>query len=94
MSWSVVGIGKVSALAAQLERDFERDGKCSEPEESIRQSARALIAQALSAQNSKTLVKVQASGAQSSQYAKNSSEVVGYTNQLSILIEPQFNFVE
>ena len=88
MSWSVNAIGKSAAVAASIEKQFAAHF-CNEPEETVRQSARATIASALAAQTkSNTAVKVMASGSQSS-YGTD-----GFTNNLSITIEPQYGFVE
>jgi hypothetical protein len=85
MSWSVSAVGKAPAIAAALEEQFSK-ATCMEPEEGVRQSARATIAAALAAQDPGTVVKVVASGSQST-YAKLS-------NVMSIAIEPQYGFVE
>jgi len=91
MSWSVTAIGKPAAVAAAIESQFAQS-KCAEPEESIRQSARAAIAAALAAQSPSTAVKVSAYGSQSTFYKTGQPD--GVTNNLSITIEPQQNFVE
>lgn len=92
MSWSVGGIGKAQAVATSIEAQFAQS-KCSDPEESVRQAARAAIAAALVAQNVGTVVKVTASGSQSTRYDL-AGKPAGFTNQLSIVIEPQWGFVE
>ncbi len=88
MSWSVSAIGRAPAVGAAIEKQFE-GGKCAEPEESIRQSARALIAASIAAQDSAKILKVMANGHQST----SGDKVV--SNSLNISVEPQqWNFVE
>lgn len=66
MSWSVAANGKAVDVAATIENQFETRGACMEPEESIRQSARKLIAESLKAQiPSDKDVRVSAYGSQS-----------------------------
>jgi hypothetical protein len=62
MSWGVSAIGRAPAVGAAIERQFE-SGKCAEPEESIRQAARALIAASIAAQDSVKGIRVQANDA-------------------------------
>jgi hypothetical protein len=93
MSWSVLAIGKAPAVAAEIERQFAQS-KCSEPEESVRQSARLTLASALAAQEPSTMVEVSAAGSQSTKYKSGTNEVLGVTNGLSIKIDPKFGFVE
>jgi hypothetical protein len=72
MSWSVSGIGKPKALAAKFANEFERmKGGCSEPEESMKNSAAAQIAVSLAAYPPDLLVKVEANG---SQYAPDTTK--------------------
>jgi hypothetical protein len=84
MSWSVAAIGKAAAVAAKIEQDFAGMGKCAEPEETVKQSARATLAASLAAQDPTAVVKVSASGSQSTDYTTKSVR-----NQMSISIEPQ-----
>jgi hypothetical protein len=90
MSWSVSAIGKPPAVAVSIEEQFSRY-KCIEPEEGVRQGARATLAAALAAQRPDSVVKVSASGSQSSNTIDG---VVLFTNVLSITVEPQYGFVE
>ena len=69
MSWGVSAIGRAPAVGAAIERQFE-SGKCAEPEESIRQAARALIAASIAAQDSAKVIRVQAYGSQSTEGSK------------------------
>ena len=93
MSWTVAAVGKSAAVAVAIEGQFNSSGLCIEPEEGIRQSARALIAQSLAGQIPGCVVKVAASGSQSTAYGKAGAPDA-VTNSLSIAIEPQGNFVE
>ncbi len=43
MSWSVGAVGKASAVRSEISKQFTNGGKCSEPEESIRQAAASII---------------------------------------------------
>lgn len=97
MSWSVSAIGKKAAVAASIEKQFAST-QCSEPEESVRQKARALIAATLAASTS-DVVKVDASGSASSTpvYAEDQKTVTAWkqTDQtLRLSIEPMWGFVE
>ena len=97
MSWSVQGIGKASVLAPKIEADLGA-AKCTEPEESVRQAARATIAAALAAQDPATCVRLSASGSQSTIWQPNDAEgrpvPAKLCNSLTITIEPQYGFVE
>lgn len=93
MSWSVSAIGKAAAVAASIETQFSQS-TCSEPEESVRQSARATIAAALAAQDPRTVVKVMASGSQSQRNYGQKDVAPSFTNSLTINVEPQYGFVE
>jgi len=93
MSWSVSAIGKSQAVAAAIEKQFTSSGACAEPEETVRQAARALIAQALSSEDASAVVSVSANGSQSSTYT-DGKWGPPYTNQLKIEIQPQYGFVE
>lgn len=70
MSWSVQAIGRVGAVKREIDAQFERGGKCSEPEETIRGAARQLIASSLASygEDSLAVVSVSANGLQSSSY--------------------------
>ena len=93
MSWSVTAIGKSDAVATEIEKQFTTMHNCVEPEESVRQSARATIKASLAAQIPHTVIKVAASGSQSTKYGKGGAPD-GVQNSLSITIEPQHGFVE
>lgn len=87
MSWSVNAIGKASAVAAKLAQQFAGI-KCTEPEESIKNTVAGAIATALGAFPEGTAVKVIASGSQSGGTDGKA------TNSLAVQIEPQWGFVE
>jgi hypothetical protein len=93
MSWSVGGIGKAKALAAKIENDFANTTACAEPEETVRQAARAVIAAALAGQHESKAIKVSASGSMSN-YAEWPSTEAKVSNSLTITVEPQYGFVE
>lgn len=93
MSWSVGAIGKSGAVKKEISEQFNRGGKCIEPEETIRQQVASLLDDALDTIHNSFVVKVQASGSQG--YKDYSAGVTGGVhNNLSISIEVQHNFVE
>ena len=93
MSWSVSAVGKSDVVAVAIEKQFEGGGKCMEPEEGIRQAARALIAASLKGQVPSTAVEVSASGSQSrGAVVPGGPDVV--RNTLSLTIKPFWNFLE
>ena len=92
MSWSVAGVGKAAAVARKLEADFASQSGCVDPEESVRQSARSLIAAALAAQHPEAIVTVSANGHQGARYVNNAAD--GNVNTLNISIQPLHGFVE
>lgn len=91
MSWSVHGVGKSAAVAALIEKQFTSAGPCAEPEETVRQAARATIAAALAGQEG--AVQVSASGSQSSTYNEGNWGPP-HTNTLVIQINPLVGFAE
>lgn len=93
MSWGVSGIGKPAALAVSIEKQFS-GYQCSEPEETVRQSAKAAIAAALAAQAPDTAVSVIASGSQGYVYDAAGKDTGKRTNNLIIRVEPQGAFLE
>lgn len=89
MSWSVNAIGKPKAVAEKTEKDFVQSHVCDEPEETVRQAARAAIAAALAGNtNPAVAVQVTASG----HMGKN--DIGEAYNDLSIHIAPIYGFVE
>lgn len=91
MSWSVLAIGTPEAVAVSIEKQFAQQSTCSEPEETVRQSARGLIAASLNAQHPGGAVKVQAFGSQSSWTDAGGAKRV--TNSLKIEVEPISGFL-
>jgi len=89
MSWSVGAVGKAPAVRAAIAKQFAGQGKCTEPEETVRQAAISIIDAALAGQGDPVAVRVIASGSQGKAYP---TEAI--TNNLSIAIEPLFVFVE
>lgn len=90
MSWSVNAIGRASAVAKKLKSDFERI-KCSEPEETIKNTVAVAVTAALDAFPPDTAVKVEASG---SQYCPDSTKPDQKFNNLTVKLEPLYGFVE
>lgn len=87
MSWSVQSSGTAAEVAARAESSFRNSGPCSEPEESIRQKARELIAQALAAQKPDTTkVTLSAYGSQSS-YCAGETERLTNTLKIEIAVD-------
>jgi hypothetical protein len=90
MSWGFEFVGKASAVRTKCAAEFAKN-PCSEPEETVRQSAAKAVDEALAAQDSTVAVKVTARGSQSFQdYTKQT----GVCNSLEIKIEPLWGFVE
>jgi hypothetical protein len=90
MSWSVSAIGKASAVASSIAKQFS-GSPCQEPEETVRQAAARTIAAAIEAQDPNCAVKVIASG---SMGFKDYSDKTGPYNNVSIVVEPLHGFVE
>lgn len=90
MSWSLSSrLGKAAAVRAAVAKEIASStGKCSEPEETIRQQAFQIIDAALAAQNPNTVLEFSASGSMST----SNGEVV--SNTLNIKIEPKWGFLE
>ena len=88
MSWSVSAFGKAPAVRTAIAKQFEQGGKCMEPEETIRQSAAAIIDAALAGQAPSQVVEVSASGSMSTNSGKFTS------NTLNIAVTPRWGFVE
>ncbi len=87
MSWSVQAIGKAPKVLTEIAAQFSAAGKCSEPEETVRKKAESVVCEAIAAQDPSTVIRVSASGSQST--------VSGaVSNYLTISIEPQYGFVE
>ena len=91
MSWSVQAIGSARAVEKEITKQFENGSKCAEPEETVRQAAKATVLAALAGQSDNKAVKVMASGSQS-RYEKDG--VIDMSNSLSITIEPIWYFVQ
>lgn len=96
MSWSVSVVGKLPAVKAAVEAQFtDPRSVCAEPEETVRQAARAAIAAALQAQREDSVVRVTAGGSMINTYNKETgSWGAPYSNHLEIHIEPLYGFVE
>ncbi len=91
MSWSVSAFGKAPAVATKLAADFARI-KCTEPEETIKNSVAAAFAAGLAAMPPGLVVTAEASG---SQYAPDSSKKPAeFSNQLTVKLQPHGAFLE
>lgn len=90
MSWSVNAVGNAAAVAVKLAADFERI-KCSEPEETIKNTIASAVATALAAFDAKTPVEVKASGSQSISASSDAPSVA--VNQLQVSIQPLWGFL-
>lgn len=93
MSWSVYGVGKPEAVAKRIEEQFTQQSPCAEPEETIRQSARATIAASLAGQRPDMVIQVQAGGCMQSTYDQGTYGPP-FQNSLNIDIKPIPGFVE
>lgn len=93
MSWSVAATGKAPAVGADLERQFANGSKCSEPEETIRQAARMLLAASIAGQDPASVVQISAAGSQSQSYSTGASGS-SIKNSLTIAVTPLGTFLE
>ncbi len=94
MSWSVSGVGRAAAVAQKLQKDCAAI-KCTEPEETIKNSVATIIATALAAYPEGSAVSVSAMGSQSPGYdPANLGAVLGMVNSLSVSISPLYGFVD
>lgn len=85
MSWSVSASGRSDEVAKTVEEQFEsmKASPCPEPEESLKQQARQLLAAGLAAQNPARSVSVSAFGSQST---SGEGEDAIITNTFSVSI--------
>ena len=79
-------------MAPAIDHQFEQS-KCAEPEESLRLSARDLIAKALAAHDPGQTIQVEANGRQSGTYSDGEWNAP-FTNYLKIEVKPIYQFVE
>jgi superfamily II helicase len=94
MSWGVSAVGKPPAVLASIEKQFSQSS-CAEPEETVRQSARAAIKAALEAQRPDSIVQVIASGHQIGTYdADTKLWGAPFQNQLEVKVLPLGGYVE
>lgn len=94
MSWSVSAVGKPAAVSAKISEDVLKY-TCSEPEETLKKSAAAIIATALAAfPQDNIAVRVEANGSQQPWYRKDGTVGEGFANTLRVVIEPVWGFVE
>jgi hypothetical protein len=84
MSWSVGSSGNSDEVAKGIEAQFESYSACPDPEESIKQAARALIAKTLAGKIPAGPTTVTAFGSQCTLYADGKPDEVN--NTLSITI--------
>ena len=85
MSWSVSSAGDSAEVAKQIEDQFTHYSPMSEPEESIKESARLLIAKALAGNIPSRNVSVSAFGSQGVKYGSDGAPDEVY-NSISITI--------
>lgn len=88
MTWGVQAFGKAAAVRTAIAAQFEKSGKCMEPEETIRQSAANIIDAGLAAQHPAQVVEVVASGSMSTNTGGLQS------NTVNIAVTPRWNFLE
>ena len=86
MSWGVQAGGKSDQVAKDIEKHFENMSSCEEPEETIKQQARKIIAIALEGNNPARTVNVSAWGSQSKYFSKEEDKEPSITNSLHIEI--------
>lgn len=91
MNWSVMAVGKSDAVAKKLAAEFASI-KVAGPEIEVVKAAAVMVDAALAGQVPATLIKVTASGSQSSM--GQSDAPTRYTNSVKIDIEPISGFVE
>lgn len=92
MSWSVSATGKSAVVKEKIEAEIARVCEhLAEPERSIAAAAGTTISASLDGQIPGGVVKVNASGSQSS-HTTDGQQVV--TNSLKIEIDPIWGFVE
>lgn len=93
MSWSVSAVGKASAVAVKIAKDFAAT-KCSEPEETIKNGVATIVAAALAAYPDTYAVTVTANGSQSPGYSPDAPGTpMGQVNSLQVSISPLYGFV-
>lgn len=88
MSWSFSAIGRPVAIAASAKEQLNRY-RCSEPEETIKNSVVDIISTALASYDAKTAVHIEASG---SQWTDSTTGTAA--NSLNLSIKPIPGFVE
>lgn len=92
MSWSVSAVGKASAVAAAVEKQFSDMAAypCPEPEETAKQHARQALGALLAGHTSADLaVKVAASGSQN-----RATGQPGVCNTFNVSLDLLYGFVE
>jgi hypothetical protein len=94
MSWSISVVGKAGAVATKVTEQLTRI-KCSEPEETIKNSVGSILITALAAYPGNSAVSVSASGSQGSAYDSEGKPVPGsHVNSLSVALTPLYGFVD
>lgn len=94
MSWSFQAVGRASAVIDKARKDLAAI-KCSEPEETIKNTALTIVEASLSAMPEASAVKITANGSQSTAYGPDNKPVEGkFTNNFNLTIEPLWGFVE
>lgn len=96
MSWSVSAVGKAPAVAAAIEKQFAAMSyPCPEPEESVKQSIRKIIAQLCASQTrpDAMAVKVQAAGSMY-WFSGDQNQPKEISNTASLTFESIYGYVE
>ena len=90
MSWSVTAVGKPAKVAEAVAKQIAAV-KCSEPEETIKNTLGTAIATALAAFPPGVAAKVEASG---SQYVPDTRKPDEKQNTFSVSVQAIYGFVE
>jgi hypothetical protein len=89
MSWGIGSFfGRAPSVREQVVKAFTNQGKCAEPEETIKQVAAQIIDAALAGQDPGQVVEVSASGSMHTTGGKVTS------NTLNIAVTPRYGFLE
>lgn len=80
MSWGIAVTGNTPAIATEIDKEFSLTSKSPEPEETLKQAARKLIRDVITAQSPGTKLKITAWGNQTNSEQKS-------TNSFGINVE-------
>ena len=95
MSWSIYAVGKRDAVSKKIAADAAKN-KCAEPEESARQALVTAIQAAISCNDPRDVIKVDAGGScyDTNDNSSGTSVKIGVCNQQRFTLETLTNFVE